>query len=280
MSNTRKALAFLFLTFAISLTALAIAWQQGMREMLGNSNPPAVFQIAIFGPGIAAIICTLAFERGQRFKALGLRLIPNQWWIGALLLPALFGAILIATNLTLDGKSLLDADAWAAAVAAMATSKIIGNFPNLATALLVMIVVNTLTEELGWRGYLHHLLRPSGFLAASLVPGIAQGIWHWPLVILFGLGTGNTLADMAFYPVFTAVLGIYLTLFRERGASVLAAGIFHGTYNIVASDNAGAAGYIVFAIMGLGAVAIVYGQRRSLKNSRNIRPASASPMPE
>jgi len=281
MSNTRKTLVFLVLTFAISWTALAAAWQQGLRDMIGTANPPPVFQLSIFGPAIAAVICTLVFERGQRLKALGLRLIPNWWWLGALILPALLGAIFVGVNLIANGQSLFEPAGWSHGIAAMAESEIGRKFPNLGTAIVVMIIVNTLTEELGWRGYLHHLWRPSGFLPAALVPGIVQGVWHWPLVALFGIGfTGNTLIDMALYPLFTAVLGIYHTLFRDRGASVLAAGIFHGAFNIVGSNSVGPGSYAVLVVVVLGAAAIAHHQRRVLKNPRSNSAASASPMPE
>ena len=178
MTNARKTLVFLGLTFAISLTSLGIAWHQGMRDMMGDADSPPVFQLSIFGPAIAAILCTIAFERGERLRALGLRLIPNWWWLGALLLPAVFGAAYIGANLIAGGQSLLDPANWAKAMAAISNSDIGGRFPNLATALVVMVIIATLTEELGWRGYLHHLWLPSGFLAAALVPGIIQGVWH------------------------------------------------------------------------------------------------------
>ncbi len=281
MSNTRKSIVFLVLTFAISLSAVALAWQQGMREMIGNTSPPPVFQLSIFGPGIAAIICTLAFERGQRQKALGLRLIPNRWWLVALLLPVVFGGLYVCVNLVAAGKSPFDATGWAEAYRAMANSDIARTFPNLPTAIVVMIMVNTVAEELGWRGYLHHLWRPSGFLPAVLVPGIVQGVWHWPLAVLFGIGfTGNALADMALYPVFTAVIGVYHTLFRDRGASVIAAGIFHGAFNIVGSGNVAAGSYVTLAVMALGAVMIVWRYRRARKKSRSSPAACTSPIPE
>ena len=100
-------------------------------------------------------------------------------------------------------------------------------------------------------------------------------------MILFGIGfTGNTLADMALYPAFTAMLGIYHTFFRERGASVVAAGIFHGAFNIAGSNPLEAGSYAVTALVVLGAVAIALRYRRAWKKSRSSSAASASPMPE
>jgi uncharacterized protein len=280
MTTARKFAVFVLLTLAISLTSLAIAWNQGFRDMLGDSNLPPIFQLSIFGPGIAAVVCAILFERGSRMNALGLRFVPNRWWLAALLIPAALGAVYIATNLIAAGQNPLEPAGWTQALAAMAASDINGKFPNLAVAVVIMALVNTLSEELGWRGYLHHLWRPSGFVPAALGCGALQGMWHWPLVLLFGIGfTGNAAIDMAIYPLFTAMLGIWHSWLRERGRSVFAAGIFHGTFNVVASNSVGAGSYVVIALQLAGAVAICLSYRRAEKNAFNSSADSLSPMP-
>lgn len=49
-----------------------------------------------------------------------------------------------------------------------------------------MSLLTALGEELFWRGYLWERLRERGFWPASLEIGLYWGLWHAPLILLFG----------------------------------------------------------------------------------------------
>ena len=92
MSVTKKAIVFLVMTFAVSWTALIFAWLHDPSEI-------RYVGVGIFGPPFAALVCSIAFERGQRLKALGLRFRPNWWWLWALLIAfGLIGLTILITT--------------------------------------------------------------------------------------------------------------------------------------------------------------------------------------
>jgi membrane protease YdiL (CAAX protease family) len=93
----------------------------------------------------------------------------------------------------------------------------------------------TLTEELGWRGYLHYLWRPAGFWRASLATGAIWGFWHAPIIYLFGLNypTERPLG-IGLFVIYCMLLAPIMTLVRDRAGTVWAAGLAHGTINAVA----------------------------------------------
>ena len=105
-------------------------------------------------------------------------------------------------------------------------------------AILAGISVNmvaALGEELMWRGYLWEKLKHHGFLKASLLIGFLWGIWHAPLVILFGLNY----PEMPYLGVFMMIafcmaLSPILCAYRARNLPVIYPAIFHGTMNAVA----------------------------------------------
>ena len=93
-------------------------------------------------------------------------------------------------------------------------------------------VVLTFSEELGWRGYLHNLWRGAGFWRASLGTGAIWGLWHAPAILLFGLNYPDDRGvGIGLFVAFCMLMSPILTFIRDRGASVWAAGIFHGTFN-------------------------------------------------
>jgi hypothetical protein len=244
MSITRKALVFLALTFAISWGITIGGWAAGFAR-----NPQMgilVMTMMMAGPAIAATICAFAFEKGQRVEALGLRFKPNLWWIYAWLIPLGLAAASIATTVLISGHSYVD-PGTAAVTIAEAQGQDVSQVPPFfltTTFLLLMSVLNgaainapilTFTEELGRRGSLHYLWRPSVFWRASLGTGAIWGIWHAPAILFFGLNyPGNAAIGIGLFVVWCMLLAPLITLVRDRGGSVWAAGIFHGTVNAVA----------------------------------------------
>lgn len=244
MSVTNKSIAFLALTFAISWTVAIGGWA------LGAANAPMGALASLFGmmtgPAIAALICAMAFEKGRRVQALGLKFKPNWWWLLAYLIPVALSAASVGLTLLLSDRTLADLHAnllLAAQQAGQDVRQIPENLPLVPLVLFQALVIGalinsfllTFTEELGWRGYLHDLWRPSGFWRASLATGVIWGIWHAPAIYLFGHNyPDNRVLGVGIFAVFCTLLSPIMTLIRDRAGSVWAAGIAHGTVNAVA----------------------------------------------
>lgn len=240
MSVTNKSIVFLALTFAFSWSFAAGGWA------LGAHNSPLTATAALFsmmmGPALAGIICTFAFEKGRRVEALGVRFKPNWWWLGAWLIGLAIAALSIGASVLLSDRTLVDPivnvrammEAQGQDASQLDAIPFLGLIMIAQAALLGPAInsVLTLSEELGWRGYLHHLWRPSGFWRASLAIGVIWGLWHAPAILLYGHNyPEHREIGVALFTAFCVLLAPLFTLVRDRGASVWAAGILHGTIN-------------------------------------------------
>ncbi len=105
-------------------------------------------------------------------------------------------------------------------------------------AILAGVSVNmvaALGEELMWRGYLWEKLKHHGFLKASLLIGLLWGLWHAPLVVLFGLNYPEMpYLGVGMMVLFCMALSPLLCAYRARNLPVIYPAIFHGTMNAVA----------------------------------------------
>lgn len=244
MSVTKKSIVFLLLTFAVSWGVAIGGWA------LGAANTPTGALIALVGmmtgPAIAALVCAFAFEKGRRVEALGLRFKPNWWWLFAYLIAIALAVVSVGLTALLSDRTLGDLEAnllLAARQAGQDTSQIPANLPLVPLVLFQALVIGalinsfllTVTEELGWRGYLHDLWRPSGFWRGSLATGVIWGIWHAPAIYLFGHNyPDDRLLGVGIFTAFCTLLSPIMTLVRDRAGSVWAAGILHGVINAIA----------------------------------------------
>ncbi|MGO1972389.1 MAG: lysostaphin resistance A-like protein [Propionibacteriaceae bacterium] len=103
-------------------------------------------------------------------------------------------------------------------------------------AIPVVLVAQTLFaagEELGWRGYLHSLLRPIGFWRTAAVIGAVWALWHVPVAVTLGVA-GEIPTRMAFtYCLDLIPIALLFAALRERSASVWPAVLAHGLLNSV-----------------------------------------------
>lgn len=243
MTVTRKSAVFLAITFAISwgVTLGGVA--------LGFAATPVGSFVALlammFGPAIAALVCAFAFERGHVREALGLKWTPNWWWLAAYAAGVVFCFGSIALTVFLSANTLSDpadiAIAQTMAVAPEQAAQLQGlplGLILVAQSFLIGPLINapilTISEELGWRGYLHTLWRPLGFWRASLSTGAIWGVWHAPAIYFYGLNyPEHRLIGIPIFIAFCMLLSPVMTLIRDHGRSVIAPGILHGTINAV-----------------------------------------------
>ena len=243
MSTTRKTLIFLAITFAFSWGVTLAGWSAGLAR--SPLTGVAVLALMMAGPAIGALICAFAFEKGRRIDSLGLRFKPNAWWLYAWLIPFALATVSVAFTALVSPHHLVDpAQAYIASVASQLPPAELAQLRalplNAILAVQVIIgsainaVVLTFTEELGWRGYLHALWRPSGFWRTSLATGAIWGLWHAPAIYFFGLNyPDHRLVGIPIFIAFCTLLAPLMSLIRDRGGSTWAAGIAHGTFNAV-----------------------------------------------
>jgi CAAX protease family protein len=247
MSIPSKSIVFLALAFAISWGVVAVGWFTGAA----HSAQSAILTMALMmlGPSIAALICAIAFEKGRRREALGLRWTPNWWWAAAwaIALAIAFGASLV--TVLARHAAFVDIGAnylnqvRAAAPGQAAQLDVASRVPGLgwiivAQAAILGALINTpllvISEELGWRGYLYDLWRRFGFVRYSMLTGAVWGLWHAPAIYLFGLNyPDNRFIGVPLFMVFCVLFAFPFTLLRDRGKSVIAPAILHGTTNAV-----------------------------------------------
>ncbi|MGH6950329.1 MAG: CPBP family intramembrane glutamic endopeptidase [Vitreimonas sp.] len=244
MSVSKKAAIFLLLTFALSWSASIGGWAAGAAtQPLGVW---ASLTLMMAGPALAALTCAVLFEKGRRIEALGLRLRPNWWWLFAYLIALALAALSLGATLLLSDRTLGDLGANVLLMAEQAgqdvsAARAISNLSALIVFQAVVLgapinsIILTFTEELGWRGYLHGLWRSSGFWRASLATGAIWGVWHAPAIYLFGHNyPDHRVLGVGLFTIYCMLLSPLMTLVRDRGRSVFAAGILHGSINAVA----------------------------------------------
>lgn len=236
MMTRTKCAVFIGLVFAISWSALIGSWLSGHRTLADGGLLTLVY---VAGPGLSAIFCAAVFERGRRIDALGLRFRPNVWWLWAILIPLFVTLASIAITSLLSPHRFATMDAMAIELARTLGHPIDEALPALggvlALGLLQNAILCSLTEELGWRGYLYDLLRPYGFWRTALGTGLVWGVWHWPMIYLYGLNyPNNPIAGLVVFPFYTMLSACLLTVVRDRSGSVWPAGIMHGATNTFA----------------------------------------------
>lgn len=116
--------------------------------------------LMMWGPGVAALVCMALFGKPARPRN---TLVGGRRW-GSI---AFFLAPLFAL---------------AAMTAAMSGPK-----PALALIALFGPIgfINTLGEELGWRGFLQSTLQSLPWFKRYLMIGVLWEIWHWPIRLYF-----------------------------------------------------------------------------------------------
>jgi membrane protease YdiL (CAAX protease family) len=257
MSIPYRSAFFIIIAFAISWGSGFAAWANNLSDLSQLNGYFTAGAMYLSGPPVAAIVCAVFFEKSRWLGALGLRMMPNRWWLLALLLPLALALGSIAINMVAEGQSLMNGDAWSAALAALQRNPIASNFPSFAIAVAFFAIFFTLTEELGWRGYLYHLWHPLGFWKSTIAIGLVWGIWHWPLILFFGLFMPDApMIGLIIYPFTTILTSVYINIVRENGGSVCCAGIMHGTLNAIGGTETGPHALNMMALLSIGVIII------------------------
>lgn len=242
--DARKVGTFLALAFGISWTSALVLYLAGVE--LGTLRG-MVLLVGLFmwAPAVAAIVVQV--RAGESIRGgCGLRLGRPAWiaigWLAPLAVVAAtigVGTLLPGASFTPDyGAFLLEMGLTEAQVEEAIAG--IEAFPGPPAALFVLqgllagATINALAalgEELGWRGLLLAELSPLGFWRLSGLTGVVWGVWHAPVVLQGHNFPESPVAGVLVMTVATLALSPVYTYLTLRARSVLAATVFHGTFN-------------------------------------------------
>ena len=240
----KKALAwFLVITIAISWPLfLAPLLMNGVDPLVAPLAIQGLWALAMWGPGIAAILTTLIVQK-KPFKSLNLnRLGPKRYYLWAWFLPTilvvlggLFTLLFSLANLDLEFTLMRSALSSAPGGDAIPVGLVI--LIQIAFAILLAPFINVifaLGEELGWRGFLLPNLLPLGQWKAIIISGVIWGIWHAPAVAQGLNYPGYPVLGIFMMIVFCVLLGTILSWLYLNTKSPWVAALAHGAINAVA----------------------------------------------
>lgn len=231
--NAKGIIVFLLIAFGIAWLDLLVIWLVGIGspEGAGPAQPDPLFIVMglpfTFAPAIAAFVVRKWVTR-EGFADAGLRLRLRKGWpyyLYALLFPVIVLPIAVAL--------------WAVVKTAQPDLSVLSLESVL--PMLVMALVMTLFyfgEEFGWRGYLQLRLAPERPLVAATLTGLIWGVWHYPMILLGFLGSGNRLG-LLLYPINLVFISIFYGWLQARSRSVWPVCLAHAVGDSIISGMLG-----------------------------------------
>jgi membrane protease YdiL (CAAX protease family) len=245
MINRKSLIWFLGITFGIAwiLFSLPLAFKSNQNTYLLSIQ--IFFALAMWAPGLAAILTTVFVEK-QPFKSLRLNTLgPKRFYLWAWLLPPLLILLTLVTTLLLrtgqfDPALTMMSQALAQAPAASAqlpSAQVVVLLQTLFAVILAPLinVIFTLGEELGWRGFLLPRLLPLGQWPAILISGAIWGFWHAPTTLLHGYNfPEHHYLGILIMIVGCTLLGTLISWLYLNTRSPWVAALAHGAINATA----------------------------------------------
>lgn len=238
--NKKSLVWFLGITFLFS-------WPLFLAPLLFKEMDPTnkqlmtqgLWAIAMWGPGLAAIITTVSIAK-RPFKSLRLNTLgPKRYYLWAWLLPivlTIIGGLLTLlfgiAKLDLNFTMIREAMASAAGGNSVSAELIVVIQILLAFTLAPFInVLFALGEELGWRGFLLPHLLPLGQWKAIVISGIIWGVWHAPVIVQGFNYPGYPILGIFMMIVFCVLLGTIFSWLYLNTKSPWSAALAHGSIN-------------------------------------------------
>jgi membrane protease YdiL (CAAX protease family) len=192
-------------------------------------RPPALFLFIIGGLGVmlGGVVMTGLLRGADGLRDLGRRIIDPtriaaRWWAVVLLFFPVLTLLAGLLSVALGDRQPFDLPGLAQRVA---------NPAALVATIGFTFVIGPLPEEIGWRGYLLDVMQSRwSALAAGILVGLLNWIWHLPLFYLPGYADAfraipPSMLQMLFVVVPAVVL--YTWVYDSTGRSVLATMLFH-----------------------------------------------------
>jgi len=255
--KTKPQFPWLFLFLAYGLTWLLwIPVALTRQDYQASPLLLAVVFLGVFGPGIAGIIMTYreqGKEGGRDFwrRVFDFRRISLKWYLLILLIYPILHLIAITINHWLGGAP----PEFVFIKESMA-------MPIGILAVVILYLLQSALEELGWRGYMLDRLQAIwNPVKASLVLGVIHALWHLPLFWMVGTNQSRYLSGVEFtlFVVFVVAGSFYNTwCYNDNNRSTLAVILLHTVANLSLDTFilAGRGEYIFKIVTALTAVVI------------------------
>jgi uncharacterized protein len=234
MTQKKNVTWFLVLTVAIS-------WPLFLLPLVLPGSAIISWMLAMFAPGLSAIVVTRYVAR-EPLATLNLRRLgPKRFYLWAWLLPPLLAVVTLGVTVALGiGELDTSFSAISAALPAEAAAVpmwliVLGQVVSaVALAPLINVVLGSMGEELGWRGFLLPRLLEIGRWRAILLSGVIWGLWHSP-VILQGHNFPQTpVLGVFLMVVWCVLLGTVFSWLFLATRSPWAPALAHGAVNATA----------------------------------------------
>jgi uncharacterized protein len=229
------------------IIAFAISWPLFLASLLLRNLDPAtrliatqgLWALAMWGPGIAALITTLIIAK-LPFKSLRLNTLGlKRYYLWAWLLPPVL-VILSGLLTILIRTGQLDTEF----TFMQQQMELTGTQLPVSTGILVLIqigqalllgplinVIFAMGEELGWRGFLLPRLLPLGQWKALIISGAIWGVWHAPAIAQGHNYPDHPFLGILLMTVFCVLLGIIIGWMYLNTRSPWVAALAHGSIN-------------------------------------------------
>lgn len=217
----------------------------------------------LLGPALAAAIVVAAGEGRSgvlRWAARGVRWRVGRWWLSVVaIVVAGWGAALL-TGAGTAGASWTSysglPEAWGVGATAV-----------------VVLLVNGIGEEAGWRGFaVDRLAERRSLLATAFGVAVVWALWHLPLFFVLASFRSFGLGGVIGWVLGLTAGSVVLTwLYLRGGRSVLLVAVWHTAFNFTSATPA-ASGTMAAAtstLVMIAAVAIVVRELRVARPSRS-----------
>lgn len=240
----KKTLQYTILAYAgIWLLSLPF-WLSGVTAE--SPTFQVIAMLCMFTPLLATVI-TQMVNKEPVLRGLDIRWKLNRWWLVAWLLPffliaAIIGVSCLMPNTYLSFDNPLTNETLDKVNAILPEGKklsptvfMLSQLPNGFIAGITINALFAFGEEIGWRGYLLKQFAGKKFLSTAIIIGAIWGLWHAPLILM-----GHDFPDHRVIGVIVMILSCMclapiVQYIRIKSGSVIAAAIFHGSFNAFAT---------------------------------------------
>lgn len=193
-------------------------------DVSGDISALIILLVALspFGPTFGGFVMTGLNEGKAGMKALWKRFWSwNISWKWLLVVMLWWPALRLLTNLL---GQVLNGEQYPLLV-----------YPEQVWIFIPPLIISTfvnggMSEEFGWRGYaLPRLQAKFNALTSSIILGIIEGFWHYPLILIGSWWQGDSVFALIMWFIMTDICRTWI--FNNTNGSILAAMLFHGMGN-------------------------------------------------
>lgn len=240
----KKALLYIILAYAGIWLLSVPCWLTG--QTAESPTFQVIAMLCMLTPLLATVI-TQMVNKEPVLRGLGIRWKLNRWWLIAWLMPfflvaAMIGVSCLMPNTYLSFENPLTAETLDKVNAILPEGKklsptvfMLSQLPNGFIAGITINALFAFGEEIGWRGYLLKQFAGKKFLSTAIIIGAIWGLWHAPLILMGHNFPDHPVIGVLIMTISCMCLAPIVQYIRVKSGSVIAAAIFHGTFNAFAT---------------------------------------------